>query len=303
MNITKVKYYILFLIVFQFVTEGNSQTGGLKIEWDDDYTVNYPIYSWELYKGDSLISSSKLESVDHGYEYTFQDLPIGVYSFKIFDDGKLLSHRHQLSVIENHMSEYLLYIYASKIWTNRDSTINNIFSVSFDFLTNLNKPSFSPLINREFYAGLLSGKSQLLSKNLEIGIFGGTSFSYTNFKKDTSYFPLKTIKNDHYFSWNFDIATSLRISSNNRRDYNTEGAFLEIGAIYHFPFIFRHSYLEDSKKVTTSHIHQFQNVTAQVKIGYGNVALMASYRLFDYINGNYPELPKLKVGLSVMVSE
>lgn len=297
MNIIKIKYYLFFLIVFQFVIEGTSQTGNLTIDYSSGY-YNDEVYYCKLYKKDSLIDSTYLN-----YDFTFTNLAEGTYNIAIYADNELIEKRYGLPVVKDSVTNYSLSFYESRKTLINDTVISELTKGSLDLLTNLNHPNFSPLIDRMFYVGFLSGGGLLLAKHIEIGGFGGSSFSYTNFNRDTSYTSLTNIKNERYFSWNFDIATSIRFSSNDRRDYNTGGLFLEFGTIYHFPLLFRHTYNENQKKVSTSQIHQFKNLSAHVKLGYENIALMVSYRLFDYVNGDYPELPKLKVGLSFIFSE
>ena len=304
MNSFVIKYFLLFVIIFQFEVDGNSQTGSIILKWDKDNSINYRIHYWELVKNDSLILSSGSKHNNQEYEHIY-NIPIGTYSLIMYKKEELLSCNYGLVVSEDSTSEYNIYFEAPKLKPIEidDVRPDNLFSIKLDLLTSIDRPSYNSLINQEFYCGMLEEKSVLLSNYLEIGASAGTSLSYVDFDNDTSYYPVKTIKNERYFSWNFDLAASLIVASKKKGRFNAQAAFLELGAIYHFPLIFKHVYIENTRKVSTSQLHQFKNVALQARIGYENIALMASYRLFDYVNGSYPELPKVKVGLSFNISE
>jgi len=292
----------LVTLVFLIILLGNSffsQTGSLcfSFEYQNEDSV-------KLYRDDLFITSGKVEE-----QYIcFDSLDVGSnYCFKQYREGQLLYQYCELDVKDNMVFDYTVeYIYGFQYPIN-----NKLLKAKTKFVTihNFNlSPSYrlntdNDLLDKQFSFSYLSGENYLLSKNIEIGIKGGTSFSYADFKNDTSFTALTNVKRERYFSWDVLIEPTMRFSTNNRRDYNTKGLFLEFGARYHLPLLFRHVYVANDKKYTTSRLHQFNNVSGLVRVGYANFALMAQYRFFDFVKGIYPELPRLNVGISFVFTD
>jgi hypothetical protein len=72
--------------------------------------------------------------------------------------------------------------------------------------------------------------------------------------------------------------------------------------MYDFPFLFRHVQADGASSKEIHHwIHQYTDVNAVVRLGYSYCTLQAEYRLLDFIQGRYPEIPPLRVGLALII--
>lgn len=287
------KWSIIFIILFSYSTY-YSQSGSLCLEVGDD-----TYYEFDLYRDTVLIK----EKVVDFYEVCFDSLPEGEYNVKIYRDGYFVMHRFKLEVKRSKKNTYSIDFYEPYEKELADTIIDEIFTTTVNYLSSLNNPEFSSLINREFRIAVLQGESFIVNKNIEVGIKGGGELSLTDFKNDTSLVGLTGVKRERYFDWNLAIEPTIRFSTNNRRSYETKGLFLELGACYHFPLVFRYVYSLNQYKYTQSRIHNFNNLEGGVRLGYQEFSLMASYRFFDVVKGSLPQLPKLNVGLSLVITQ
>lgn len=290
---------IIFSIVFSFYfLSFFSQKGNLEISynnWEDD------VVEIELYKGNG---DSLLDSCYYSFcECTFNDLNIGEYNFKIIRNDTLIKRLYNIEVQDGKVHTYFSYTESNYTRDIADTIVDEIFTTTFNYLSSLNNPEFSELLNREFRVAVLQGASFILNKNIEVGIKGGSEFSLTDFKNDTSLVGLIGVKRERYFDWNLAIEPTIRFSTNNRRSYETKGLFVELGACYHFPLVFRHVYSLNQFKYTQSRIHNFNNLEGVLRLGYEEFSIMASYRFFDIVKGGLPQLPKLNVGLSLVITQ
>jgi len=184
-------FLVLFFNYYAFSYFG--QTGNINIQtFEDEYFSAY------LYKGDSLIQQKELSDI---YLVGFDSLKSGIYKvIVITEDGKEFSY-FPISVREGYSTIYdfnLPYIWDKEL----SDTINkyNKLETTFNFLTNLNYNETSQLINRNYQVGFSKDVFPNRKKHLSWGVLTGTSFSYTDFKNDTSYYNnIPNIKNERYF--------------------------------------------------------------------------------------------------------
>lgn len=291
----RVFFSILFSLCFLSFF---SQKGNLEISYNDWESGDVVI---ELYKGkgDTIVDSCFYSFC----ECAFNDLNVGEYNIKIIKDDTLIKRLYKVEVEDGKITSY--YSYGESISTNEiaDTIVHELFTTTINYLSSLNNPGFNKLINREFRFGFLQGSSFLINKNIELGIKGGVEFSLTDFKNDTSLLGLTGVRRERYFDWNLSIEPSIRFSTNNRRSYESKGLFVELGTCYHFPLVFRHVYSLNQSRYTQSRIHNFNNLEGVLRLGYEEFSIMASYRFFNVVKDNFPQLPKLNVGLSLVIAQ
>ncbi|MFZ9847381.1 MAG: hypothetical protein ACO3EE_04450 [Flavobacteriales bacterium] len=87
----------------------------------------------------------------------------------------------------------------------------------------------------------------------------------------------------------------------NKFDNQKKSSFIDLGAAYQLPFAGNYSYKNEDQKTIISNLHQYTDFSAFTRIGYKNLAFYAKYRLLDYLKAGYPELPKLQVGVSILL--
>jgi len=114
---------------------------------------------------------------------------------------------------------------------------------------------------------------------------------FLSFRAETNYL-------DGHLEMKFRISSGNQQASTNISSKLT----LDIGALYNAPIIFKHIVRYDNnKKIINNGLHQFTDFRAFVNFGYSEVLVYCEYRLFDFIIGNYPELPKYSRGLKFLM--
>lgn len=270
------------------------QTGKLTVTAYDDYYSN----TCYLYLEDSLINIKYFED---GMGVDFDSLETGKYKLKIIGSEDFRTTLYPIQIRNNEIT--YLTIYSPYIWSKKssDSIKYEKFETAFKFLTNLNSNGTSPLINRNYQIGITQG-SIFNKKNLGTILSLGSSFSYTDFQNDTSFYnTISNIKNERYFGWNLDACIMGRLSTYDMRKDYKKGAYLDIGVSYHFPLLFRHVYKIENRKYITKKIHNYKNLTPTFRLGYNGVAITYQYQLLDYIKESFPQNPKHTVGLTFLI--
>jgi hypothetical protein len=135
---------------------------------------------------------------------------------------------------------------------------------------------------------------------------GGLGLSHYAFKNDTTFMTnfLLTKKYESYNYIDLHLDFKFRFTSGNQKKGNGSwpGIVLDVGTKYYFPILFRHiAVYENSKKVINKHIHQFTDLRAYASFGISPVTFFYEQNLSDFIIGNYPELPKFRMGLRIFI--
>ena len=162
------------------------------------------------------------------------------------------------------------------------------------------EPKTYPVKN-QFTLGFASNGIFQVAKHFSWGINGGLSLSHSYFGKDSSLTPGQH-NYERYYQVNLNVGVFARILNKSAVPVR-KLSYIDVGASYHLPFACNYSYKDADKKVMTSSIHQYSDCSAFTRIGYKNIALFAQYRLFDYLEAGYPELPKLQVGVTVLLED
>ena len=132
------------------------------------------------------------------------------------------------------------------------------------------------------------------------GIGYGFNLALTRFNKGMGIDSI-AYKHERYFALNFSFAFMNRFTFFDNSKVDRSGTFLDIGATYELPVLFREVQSDGNNKLVHRGIHQYTDVNAIVRLGYEHVSLTAEYRVLDFILGNYPEIPPLTLGLSILI--
>jgi hypothetical protein len=126
----------------------------------------------------------------------------------------------------------------------------------------------------------------------------GGNFNLAFHNTDTVTINNSLIRLQNYSHLNLRLATGFRFNFSKIKNKYPTRPFLELGAGYQLPIVFRHLYRGISAKFSDRWIHNFQDVYVYSRIGISNtLSIQASYRLFDVVLKNKPQLPTWQFGL------
>lgn len=177
----------------------------------------------------------------------------------------------------------------------------DFLSFHLDLLYGPKSLSEQPFSNQSFE--LRASESVLfpISRNFLIGIQNGLDFRWSQFDKDTNALGMPPLRREHYFGVNYLIGTHLRFFHYKLQDI-ARGPLFDIGVNYALPIAFRHVYLDGNQKIITRKIHQWNDLSVYARLGYAPIAVIAEYRLFDTVRGPFSEMPKFRIGISMVIS-
>ena len=103
-----------------------------------------------------------------------------------------------------------------------------------------------------------------------------------------------------YFSLGFKPALFFRISLYD--DAETKfGPFIDFGAQYNFPVMFRHTMKSKKEKHINTGFHLYNDFSAFVRFGKVPISFYAEYSLSKFLKSPYPEIPYFRLGLSIVI--
>lgn len=133
--------------------------------------------------------------------------------------------------------------------------------------------------------------------------FGGAAYSLNVGHADSSLINGMRVKHQYYSYFIATAGVAARLYLNKYKNSNDARPYLEIGTYYNLPIVFRQISRVDNYKRSERWISRYNDVQVYGKLGITNrIGLQGSYRLFDVVKNNYPQLPKLQVGLTVDIN-
>jgi hypothetical protein len=162
-----------------------------------------------------------------------------------------------------------------------------------------------PALTQSTYVGF--SQSSWFSFNRHVGflIGGGLGFTHSSIAKDTTFMhqPLLKKKYECYNYLDGHVDVRFRLThANQQQRYESTLLTVDVGASYYFPFFFKHTaWYDDHQKLVQGHLHQYTDCRLFASIGYAPVLFFAEYRLFDFVKGGYPELPKYNLGIRIVI--
>jgi hypothetical protein len=133
--------------------------------------------------------------------------------------------------------------------------------------------------------------------------FGAGAYSLNVGHADSSLINGTRVKHQYYSYFVASAGVAARLYLNRYKNSNDARPYLEIGSYYNLPIVFRQISRVDNYKRSERWISRYNDVQVYGKLGITNrIGLQGSYRLFDVVKNNYPQLPKLQVGLTVDIN-
>jgi hypothetical protein len=250
------------------------------------------------------MSSSTTLFKDEQAEIIFDSIKPGSYTLSLWIEPDYYSKKNIIIVRDSILSFYTTIEkpYYSKIY---DSLRSEIPEASFFMnIGPLNiKNNVDPRLNNSYTVGTSQHFLFPLANHFSFLTNVGSSITYEDFKNSQTLNPAFIKKRERMLAWNFIMGIGNRISFNNARVNATKGVIIDYGANYNFPLLFNHSIINGPNRIVNKRIHQFTDFSTFVRIGYFPVTIIAEYRLSDYVISGYPEMPKLKFGIEILISQ
>jgi hypothetical protein len=301
--------FFLLTFFFLLIKMGNAQTGKIKYrleveEYATDDKLEAVLYSADTVRGGTtrLIGTKIFSLADslQDIEFTFDSLTEAYYTITLLVNHVQRFSHINIEVKPGKTTDIYQYYTLNYVDTEpEDSAIHLDFSPFILYGGNETEGKEVKPIQASITAGFNSSPYWSLSKNFAFGALIGSSVSYTSFEKDTV--PGK--KFERYFGLDFNTGLFFRINSGNAYTKPEKGFIIDAGAYYALPLLFRHAYSFNNTRIQDRWIHQYTNFYAFARVGIKPVSIQAEYRLCDFILGNYPELPKFRVGIALLINQ
>jgi hypothetical protein len=248
------------------------------------------------------------ENFSSSYDNTWDSLEAGTYKIHIYN-CKYLNELNISKVVTLHPNKKTIlyfdvsfsesqtnYVKLDSLVHSREEVLISITGFQNDWLKS------SSTINSFIGVGSTSYLWNPLSKHF--GILTGAGIGYSNYKisNDTTFTSFRLIKKRderyHYVDIHFDLKCRFTIGNQKINRTFFPRFNLDIGVLYNFPLLFKHTTVYDNrKKIVNNGLHQFTDFRTYLNIGYTPVILFFEYRLSDFVISNYPEVLKYAIGI------
>jgi hypothetical protein len=163
-----------------------------------------------------------------------------------------------------------------------------------------------PAVTSCISAGFSGGHWWAFSPHAGFVLGGGLGFTHGSIAKDTTFADLpgwnKRYEYYNYLDAHLDVKFRFSAGNQQLNEFNPAKWMIDLGASYYFPIAFKHiTRFTGNQKLTGSFIHQYTDCRLFVNFGYAPALFFVEYRLFDFILGNYPELPTWNFGFRLNV--
>lgn len=306
---------ILPILLFSLLAfSGFGQTGKLELSFSDENrfkrSSDSMYYDLHISNQDTVINKSLLVEWESG-ETVIDSLPPGDYLLRINLPvmDSLLIYQRSVTIKPRKITVLNIYL---EVYEDerpmgdltREEIVTDRIERQFEggYFNNRWMETNAALIH-SFSASYSGHYWMSFSKHVGILLGCGFGVNHSSFSKDTTFFnaPQFEKQYEYYNYLNLDPEFKLRFTLKNQQhsnDYFVKGLILDIGARYQFPLMFKHvGRFTGNTKIVESGLHQYSDLRLFANIGRAPVLVFAEYRPFDFILGNYPELPKYTIGL------
>ncbi len=305
--------------MFSLLTfSGFSQTGKLELSFSDENhferSIDSVYYSLHISNEDTIINKSLLVEWESG-EIIIDSLNLGEYMLKINlpQIDSVLIYQRSFTILPNEIT--FLNISLDTYEDQRpmeDLTRSEIVwdrvEAQFELGYFDNKwVESNPKLTQSYSIAASLCYWSSFSKHVGFLVGSGVGINHSSISKDTLYFNTPQFNKRYeyynylYFSPEFKVRFTLK---NQQHDYDffVKGMILDIGARYNIPLMFKHvGRFTGNTKITESWLHQYTDLRVFANIGRAPALVFVEYRPFDFILGNYPELPKYTVGFKFVI--
>jgi|GEM_PF-2937268 len=298
---------LFFLVLFAACNTSKAQMGFLEVYFNlYGNTYDNEHLTIQILKDDSVIVEHK-EFIRDVEIYT-DSLKAGSYKVRYFINFKkdILGEIKNVKIIEEELTKVIFYP-PRKYTTNNLTDTLSYFDTGGYALINFSTGNNFINPDNEIFSGYnqfgfqIGGTSSLF-RFAKIGQQFGSNMNYTYFNESKSLAPNFDKDTEKYYYWNLSYMIFLRATFYNNYKKN-KGLFLDGGISYNFPLLFRYVLVKGDTKTVTKKIHHYNDFSAIFRLGYQPIAFTFEYRLTNFLDKNFPEQPKMKVGVSFIFGE
>lgn len=240
--------------------------------------------------------------------YTILDsLPVGVYKLAIQKTHYIDMSYENITILENDK----LSIYCSLERTpsaqfkdiSRDSSMYSYGSEDLAFsFQSFNNDLFNTdnTVRNVYSFGIKTIFLEYPHKRVGFGVTVGTTISSCLLKKNQVYNFTEPVEKEKYFYWKASLGPTMRLFIT--KPPNEYGIFIDFSAFYNLPIRFRYLAIDGKTRTTQKSIHQFTDFSGFMRVGINHwLSFTAEYRLSNFLKSNYPEMPKIQLGIDLLI--
>ena len=238
-------------------------------------------------------------------DYSIQlDLPEGKYTIKAEGAKHYAMSILDVEVRSCCLSQVVVVMnYADKICDPDDSLKNEISLMRIYFDYDFNHPSFGNNDGafKNGYRIRMSNHYMFgVSKRWDVGNINSFDWGWQQIDSLVNPAFEKELNRARYswFKWCLGVTNSFMISGVKTEDYRDD-FILNFGATWNMPLMFRYTEVGGGTKQFKRGIHKWNEFQAEARLTYGPVGFGATYRLTQYLKGDYPEMPRVMLSLTL----
>lgn len=309
------KILLLLFLSFFGTCKLFAQTGTLRLTVYHEVYTETPCFELKVYHQTDTVHSRKFQDDE---EISIDSLAIGSYSVNVTYCGtpsdEVVQSMTQTFEIKDSQITQLRFDFTQYTTYEDTDTLDMSDFVTlrteiqfafsyFDFRWNPdgNNPKFNVGIDYSFYNWMS------FSKHFGFLFGGGMGYMFAPLQIDSDDIALyqEEIKSQYYNYFTLQYDMKLRFTTLNQQsdDLRAHSVNIDIGTVYNIPLYFRRiTRFNIQDKFVNGYIHSFADLRFYVNIGFTNVQLFASYRPFDFVRGDFQELPKYNAGMKFNVN-
>jgi hypothetical protein len=270
---------------------------------DDSYVV--------IMHHDDTVFRKKTDEL--GYPETIDSLLPGKgYKLEIFDKsyqpGPVFIRTFEME--KEGITELDVSVYMNMEFTDYEDTLTNDSRMETQLFMGYNNNKWvmdDPALTSNASIGITQCGWFPVTRNFGLLTGGGVGLTHSSIAGDTTFMDQPDLKKRYEYYNYFDLLfmAAFRFSTGSQLvEYTSPKFTIDIGASYNLPIAFKHiARYAGNQKFMKGGLHQFTDCRVFVNIGYSPCLFFAEYRLFDFLLGSYPELPKWTFGLKVAIPE
>ena len=293
------KYSIVLLLLLTF--QATAQTGSLVPNINFIYDASCATFNVELTSDTSSLYFARVRKQD-----TLRDIPVGLYSIRIYSCDSVFVYGQKIEILENETRQLNF---------RNGAYIGNYNRYGEDFYDESDTSEWSdisPYVGLQFGRGLDYDKTnQKVRSNFNFQYVGGMDF-----RLGKSPFALGFESGISYGQINYDnidfIDTAITYDKLRYRSFNIQAAFLtsiyikklkllDFGVKYRLPVYARIARISGNETYNSKRVHQFNDLTLVAHLGYGWGFIFAEYQLNQVLIAPYENAPRLMLGVRLNV--
>lgn len=300
------KPYILVLFALCYF-QSFGQTGKISIRIAEQIPIDSIQAKIIVSRNDSVVREVIYK--DDCCYTPIDSLPVGVYKLAIRKTHYIDMSYENITVLENDMLS--LYCYLQRTPSarlkdiSRDSTMYSFGSedlaFSFQFFNN-NLFNTGDIVQSVYSFGIKSTFLEYPYQRVGFGVTVGSTISSCLLKKKQVYNFIEPVDKEKYFYWKASLGPTMRLFIT--KPPNEYGIFIDFSALYNLPIRFRYMAIDGNTKTTERSIHQFTDFSGFMRVGINHwLSFTAEYRLSNFLKSNFPEMPKIQLGIDLLIEQ